>query len=143
MCIRLFAAQHLSAEERFALNVITSLSDINAALVVRCHKILRYNEVERVIRDLLIPQQLRFLVMRGYGVDPVPHMDRDDVSPDMSLVHCVPTTLIVVYGYREGDDEILHDVALRLKSWFVQCTFTDGRVLRCGPGRRMPWRCAR
>lgn len=133
--IRVFAAQHLSPEERFALNVITSCSVINAALVLRCHKILRYDAVQRIITDVILPQGLQFLVIRGYGVDPIPQMERDEVSPDMSRVHCVPTTLIVAYGYAECGAEALDAMAWRLQQHLMRCSVHRYcRLIRCVPG---------
>lgn len=132
MCIRVFAGQYLSPEERFALNVATGGSEHNSSVVVRCYRIIRYDEVQRIIREILMPGRVQFMVLRGHGVEPVQILEEDAPHPDMLRIHSVPTTLVVIHN---GDAERVQHLAKSIQRLLLHCVIhRHCRVIRCEPG---------
>lgn len=134
MCIRLAADNFLSPLERYALNVATDAMRYDAAVIMHVPRLLSHQETWSVIREVLLPRSPMFVVVRGYGPNPVPPMDEDDVAPDLDRIHTCPLTLIAVYGrIRNVDDEMtgLMDV---LHERFPDASTTPyGRLVRCSP----------
>lgn len=132
MCIRVFAGQYLSPEERFALNVATGGSEHNSSVVVRCYRIIRYDEVQRIIREVLLPSRVQFMVLRGHGVEPVQILEENAPHPDMLRIHSVPTTLVVIHN---GDAERVQHLAKSIQRLLLHCVIQRHcRVIRCEPG---------